>query len=70
MADSEDYTFVTTSSHHKVGDDWEAINGAVGFNPNISLLAALRRQYPGLAITVTLSSNGTLSTRAPMDRES
>ena len=62
MADSEDYTFVTTSSRHKVGDDWEAINGGVGFNPNIPLLAALRRQYPSLAITVTLSSNGTFST--------
>ena len=58
MSDSE-YTLVTSSSHHKLSDDWIDINGAVGFNPDIALQAALRRQNPDLALTVTISSNGT-----------
>lgn len=58
MSDSE-YTLVTSSSHHKLSDDWIDINGAVGFNPDTALQAALRRQNPDLALTVTVSSNGT-----------
>lgn len=61
MSDSEPFTLVTSSasSHHKAFEDWEAINGAVGFNPDTSFQAALRRQYIGLALTVTTSGNGT-----------
>ena len=64
MADSEPFTMVTTSSHHKVADDWGAINGAVGFSPDISIQAALRRQYPDLALTVTTNGNCTFSTNS------
>lgn len=61
MSDSEAYTIVTSSSNHNVFEDWEAINGAVGFNADTSFQAALRRQNPGLALTVTTSDNGTSS---------
>ncbi|KAL9129775.1 MAG: hypothetical protein Q9175_007204, partial [Cornicularia normoerica] len=57
MSDSEAFTLVTSSSRPKTFDDWEAINGASGFNPDTSLQAALRRQYPGLALTVTTNGN-------------
>ena len=71
MSDSESFTLVTSSasSHHKVFDDWEAINGAVGFNPDTSLQAAFRRQYPGLALTVTMNGNGTSSAALWRKRE-
>lgn len=64
MSDS-DFTLVTTSSHHKVFNDFETINSATGFNPDTSLQAALRRHNPDLALTVTTSSNGTFSTVPP-----
>ena len=62
MSDFEPFTLVTSSSHHKVFDDWQAINGAPGFNPDISFRASLRRQHPDLAVTVAITSNGTSST--------
>lgn len=68
MSDSESFTVVTSSSRPKVFDDWEAINGAVGFNPDTSLQAALHRQYPGLALTVTNSGNGTPPTASQRAR--
>lgn len=61
MSDSEGFTIVTSSSDHKVFSDWEAINGATGFNPDTALQAAIRRQNPGLALTVTTNGNGTSS---------
>lgn len=61
MSDLETYTLVTSSSHPKAFDDWAAINGAAGFNPHTSFEVALRRQYSGLALTVTTSGNGTSS---------
>ena len=61
MSDLEGFTIVTSSSDHKIFPDWEAINGATGFNPNTSLEAVLRRQYADLALTVTTSGNGTSS---------
>ena len=63
MSDTEPFTVVTSSasSHRKVFEDWEAINDAVGFNPDTSLQAALYRQYPDLALTVTTNANGTYS---------
>lgn len=69
MSDSEQFTVVTSSasSHRKVFEDWEAINGAVGFNPDTSLQAALHRQYPDLALTVTTNGNGT-SSAAPWNK--
>lgn len=57
MSDSEGFTIVTSSSDHKVFSDWEAINGATGFNPDTALQAAIRRQNPGLALTVTTNGN-------------
>lgn len=69
MADSEPYTLISSSSRPKAFDDWEAINGATGFNPSTSFEAALRRHYHDLAVTVTTSSNGTFSTSA-MDSRS
>ena len=59
MSDSEPFALITTSSHHKVFDDYEELNSGHGYDANTSLQAALRRQYPGLALTVTLASNST-----------
>lgn len=60
MSDSEAFSLITTSSHHKVFDDYEELNSGHGYDANTSLQAALRRQYPGLAVTATLTSNGTI----------
>lgn len=64
MADSESYTFISSSSRPKAFDDWEAINGSTVFNPSTSFEAALRRHYHDLAVTVTTAGNGTISTSA------
>lgn len=61
MSESEAFTLVTSSSHRKVFDDWEELYSAHGFNPNTLLQAALRRQYPDLNLTVTMTTNGTWS---------
>ena len=61
ISDSEGFTVVTSSNHPQIYSDWVGINGAAGFSPDIALQAALRRQYPGLALTVTTSNNGTSS---------
>lgn len=61
MSDSELFTVITSSSHTKAYDDWIEINGNAGFNPDTAFQAALRRQFPGLAMTVTTSGNGTSS---------
>ena len=64
MTDSEaSFTLVPSSDHHKLSDDWIAINGGIGFSPDTSIQAALRRQYPELALTVTTSGNGLVSNR-------
>lgn len=60
MRDSEQFTLVTSFSHPKViHDEWVAINGANGFDPDTALQAAFRRLYPKMALTVTIGSNGT-----------
>ena len=59
MSEAEAFQLVT-SSHHKVFDDYEDLHSAHGFDSNTSLQAALRRQYPDLAITVTIATNGIL----------
>ena len=52
-AGADDYQLVTTTSHHKIHDDYEEIySGHLG-DPNTSLQAAFRRQYPELNLTVT-----------------
>ena len=61
MSDSEEFTVITSSNHPQIFGDWVGINGAAGFNPDTALQAALRRQYPGLALTVTTNSNGASS---------
>ncbi|KAK3174448.1 hypothetical protein OEA41_001694 [Lepraria neglecta] len=57
MLDSEAYTLVTTTSHHQVWEDYVDINSGQGYNLNTYLQAALRRQYPELALTVTVATN-------------
>ena len=59
MFDSEAYTLVTTSSHHQGLDDYVDVNSGKAYDLNVYLQAALRRQYPELALTVTVASNGT-----------
>lgn len=61
MSDSEPFALITTSSHRKVFDDYEELNSGHGYDADTSLQAALRRQYPDLALTVTVTSNGTSS---------
>ena len=61
MLDSEAYTLVTSGSHHQVFDDLIDAKSGKSCDLNIYLQAALRRQYPELALTVTVSSNGRLN---------
>lgn len=58
MSDSGDFQLVTTSSHHKIFDDYEELNSGHGYDADTTIQAALRRQYPGLALTVVSRSNG------------
>lgn len=58
MSDSADFQLVTTFSHHKIFDDYEELNSAHGYDADTTIQAALRRQYPGLSMTVTPSGNG------------
>ena len=56
--DSEAYMLVTTASHHQNYEDYVDVKSGKGYDLNVALQAALRRQYPELALTVTLTSNG------------
>ena len=58
MSDSEAFTLVSTSSQHQVFDDYLYINSGKVYNPHTYLVGALRRQYPELALTVTVTNNG------------
>ncbi|KAL8772991.1 MAG: hypothetical protein Q9209_002011 [Squamulea sp. 1 TL-2023] len=60
MLDTEAYTLVTTSSQHQNVDDYVEVNSGKGYNLNVYLQAALRRQYPELALTVTVANNVSL----------
>ena len=60
MLDSEAYTLVTASSHHQNYDDYVDVKSGKGYDLNVSIQAALRRQYPELALTVTPAYNGML----------
>ena len=52
---------VDSSGQSKLLNHWEGINGGLGFNPDISLQAVIRRHHPSMALTVTTSNNGTPS---------
>ena len=56
--DSEAYMLVTTASHHQNYEDYAEVKSGKSYDLNVYLQAALRRQYPELALTVTLASNG------------
>ena len=49
----EDFTLVTRSSHHQLYDDYNELFSSHAFEPVTFLIAALRRQYPELCLTVT-----------------
>ena len=53
----EDFTLVCTSSNHNVYGDYEDITSGKLASLHTSLLAALRREYPDLCVTVTLAGN-------------
>lgn len=57
MSDCGDFALVSTSSHHRLYDDFEKINSAKVPGLHTSILAALRQEYPELCITVTFASN-------------
>jgi len=46
MSAVDDFTLVSTSSHHKLYDDFEEINSGKLESLRTSILAALRREYP------------------------
>jgi len=50
--DSEAYMLVTTTSHHQNYEDYVDANSGKAYNLNV------RCQYPELALTVTLASDG------------
>ncbi len=56
--DSEAYTLVTTTSHHQNFEDYVDANSGKAYNLNVYLQAALRRQYPELALTATYANDG------------
>ena len=58
MLHSEAYTIVTTSSHHQSLDDYVDVKSGKAYDLNVYLQAALRRQYPELALTSTVDRNG------------
>jgi len=58
--DSEAYTLVTSTSHHQNYKDYVDVNSGKAYNLNVYLQAALRRQYPELALTVTYANDGIL----------
>lgn len=66
MLDSEAYTLVTRSSHHQNYDDYVDANSGKAYDLNVYLQAALRRQYPELALTVTNTRNGKSHHLAPL----
>ncbi|CAL8576359.1 hypothetical protein XPA_002245 [Xanthoria parietina] len=57
MLHSEAYTLVTTSSHHQSLDDYVDVKSGKAYDLNVYLQAALRRQYPELALTSTVDRN-------------
>ena len=57
MSDSEAFTLVTTSSQHKIYDDYEEVNSGHYADLDTSMQKALRQQYPELTLTVTPASN-------------
>ncbi|KAI4185063.1 MAG: hypothetical protein LQ348_004430 [Seirophora lacunosa] len=57
MHDTEAYTLVTAASQHQTFDDYVDVKSGKDYDLNVYLQAALRRQYPELALTVTRSSN-------------
>ncbi|MCJ1461434.1 hypothetical protein MMC07_000031 [Pseudocyphellaria aurata] len=57
MSESEAFTIVMSSSHQKVYDDYESIHSGRAYDLNTSILAALRRQYPELNLTVAPAKN-------------
>lgn len=58
MHHTEAYTLVSTASQHQTFDDYAHVKSGKSYDLNVYLQAALRRQYPELALTVTPSSNG------------
>lgn len=58
MSNPEDFQLVTTSDRHRIYDDYEEVNSGHGYDLDTTLQGALRRQYPGLALTVSTSSSG------------
>ncbi|KAL8843962.1 MAG: hypothetical protein Q9176_001657 [Flavoplaca citrina] len=57
MLDSEPYALVTSSSDHRNFDDYVAVKSGKSSDLNVYLEAALRRQYPELALTSTVEGN-------------
>ena len=57
MSIAEDFTLVSTSSNHRLYDDFEQICSAKLGDLNTSILKALRLEYPELCVTVSLASN-------------
>ena len=53
MAEPEAFTLVTRSSHHKLSNSYEELYNGHAHEPVTFLIAALRRQYPELCLTVT-----------------
>ena len=60
MLNTEAYTLVTTASQHQTFDDYVEVKSGKAYDLNVYLQAALRRQYPELALTVTNANNGIL----------
>ena len=57
MSASEAFQLISTSSHHKIFDNYEESFSGHGLDLDTTLQKALRTQYPGLALTATVVNN-------------
>jgi len=52
-----DFTLIDVNSNPRISDNYEKLNSSPSPNLNISLISALRKQYPELNVTVILQQN-------------
>ena len=56
--DSEAFSLVTATGHHQNLEDYVDVKSGRSYDLDVYLRAALRRQYPELALTATTAGNG------------
>ena len=57
-SNNNDFTLVDVNSRPHLYDEYKKLFGGQVADPDVSIQAALRRQYPELSLTVTSPGNG------------